>query len=290
MRGAMIRNTPRRRRPLNFPRRHAGHDQGSMASPAKSRGPMLIWRLLRAASRAGTGGQSVGRCTTCSAAAGSSPGRRGRRRVTRFCGTPPRRSGVARAGRALGRDQNRRQGASAARPASSQSGREEADLRPFAGDASAALADLLTLAGFAVSRVFERQPQRTAERMPRSPTSGTKAPVLLCTEIRAARAAIFSSAIRSSTSMCPGNPMAIEQRIGRIDRIGQPSGGLSCSTSSPRGTLEDQLLALLEEKISMFETGGRRGRRHPRKGLGEERDFPGTCTRRVARNDRSRPG
>ncbi|HTT81863.1 MAG TPA: SNF2-related protein [Rhizomicrobium sp.] len=50
----------------------------------------------------------------------------------------------------------------------------------------------------------------------------------------------------------PWNPMAIEQRIGRIDRIGQTREVFVFNLVS-RGTLEEQVLALLEEKISMFE-------------------------------------
>jgi SNF2 family DNA or RNA helicase len=70
----------------------------------------------------------------------------------------------------------------------------------------------------------------------------------------------------------PWNPMAIEQRIGRIDRIGQ-SREVFVFNLVTRGTLEDQVLALLEEKISMFElvvgeVGAILGE------LDEERDFP----------------
>jgi superfamily II DNA or RNA helicase len=50
----------------------------------------------------------------------------------------------------------------------------------------------------------------------------------------------------------PWNPMAIEQRIGRIDRIGQQREVFVFNLVT-RGTLEEQVLALLEEKISMFE-------------------------------------
>jgi superfamily II DNA or RNA helicase len=70
----------------------------------------------------------------------------------------------------------------------------------------------------------------------------------------------------------PWNPMAIEQRIGRIDRIGQHREVFIFNLVT-RGTLEDHLLALLEEKISMFElvvgeVSAILG------GLSEERDFP----------------
>jgi superfamily II DNA or RNA helicase len=69
----------------------------------------------------------------------------------------------------------------------------------------------------------------------------------------------------------PWNPMAIEQRIGRIDRIGQ-SREVFIFNLVTRGTLEEQVLILLDEKISMFElvvgeVGAILG------GLEEEHDF-----------------
>jgi superfamily II DNA or RNA helicase len=50
----------------------------------------------------------------------------------------------------------------------------------------------------------------------------------------------------------PWNPMAIEQRIGRIDRIGQDREVFIFNLVT-RSTLEEQVLTLLDEKISMFE-------------------------------------
>lgn len=50
----------------------------------------------------------------------------------------------------------------------------------------------------------------------------------------------------------PWNPMTIEQRIGRIDRIGQQREVFVFNLVT-RGSLEEQVLQLLEEKISMFE-------------------------------------
>jgi superfamily II DNA/RNA helicase len=69
----------------------------------------------------------------------------------------------------------------------------------------------------------------------------------------------------------PWNPMAIEQRIGRIDRIGQQREVFVFNLVT-RGTLEEQVLRLLDEKISMFElvvgeVGAILG------GLDEDRDF-----------------
>ena len=65
--------------------------------------------------------------------------------------------------------------------------------------------------------------------------------------------------------------MAIEQRIGRIDRIGQQREVFVFNLAT-RDTLEDRILRLLDEKISMFElvvgeVGAILG------GLEEERDF-----------------
>lgn len=70
----------------------------------------------------------------------------------------------------------------------------------------------------------------------------------------------------------PWNPMAIEQRIGRIDRIGQAREVFVFNLVT-RGTVEEQVLGLLEEKISMFElvvgeVGAILGT------VEEERDFP----------------
>src|SRR5580658_523404 len=69
----------------------------------------------------------------------------------------------------------------------------------------------------------------------------------------------------------PWNPMAIEQRIGRIDRIGQPREVFVFNLVAG-GTLEEQVLRLLDEKINMFElvvgeAGAILGE------LDEERDF-----------------
>ncbi|MBV8054521.1 MAG: DEAD/DEAH box helicase, partial [Deltaproteobacteria bacterium] len=69
----------------------------------------------------------------------------------------------------------------------------------------------------------------------------------------------------------PWNPMAIEQRIGRIDRIGQQREVFVFNLVS-RDTIEEEILRLLDEKISMFElvvgeVGAILG------GIEEDRDF-----------------
>lgn len=77
------------------------------------------------------------------------------------------------------------------------------------------------------------------------------APVLLCTESGGeGRNIQFCNTLINFD--VPWNPMAIEQRIGRIDRIGQ-NREVFVFNLVTRGTLEEQVLALLDEKISMFE-------------------------------------
>jgi superfamily II DNA or RNA helicase len=131
------------------------------------------------------------------------------------------------------------------------------------------LADLLAIAGLRFAR-FDGSlsgPQKDAAIA----EFRDRVPVLLCTESGGeGRNIQFCNTLVNFD--VPWNPMAIEQRIGRIDRIGQHREVFIFNLVT-RGTLEDQLLALLEEKISMFElvvgeVGAILG------GLGEERDFP----------------
>ena len=69
----------------------------------------------------------------------------------------------------------------------------------------------------------------------------------------------------------PWNPMRIEQRIGRLHRIGQ-SRDVFIFNLSVRDTLEDHILNILENKINMFEMVI--GEIEPLLGyLGEEREF-----------------
>jgi SNF2 family DNA or RNA helicase len=76
-------------------------------------------------------------------------------------------------------------------------------------------------------------------------------PVLLCTQSGGeGRNIQFCNTLINFD--LPWNPMAIEQRIGRIDRIGQEREVFVFNLVT-RGTLEEQVLLLLEEKISMFE-------------------------------------
>ena len=78
-----------------------------------------------------------------------------------------------------------------------------------------------------------------------------RVPVLLCTESGGeGRNIQFCNTLINFD--VPWNPMAIEQRIGRIDRIGQQREVFVFNLVT-RDTLEEQILRLLDEKISMFE-------------------------------------
>jgi superfamily II DNA or RNA helicase len=97
-----------------------------------------------------------------------------------------------------------------------------------------------------------------------------RVPVLLCTQSGGeGRNIQFCNTLINFDA--PWNPMAIEQRIGRIDRIGQQREVFVFNLVT-RDTLEEQILHLLDEKISMFElvvgeVGAILG------GLEEDRDF-----------------
>ena len=78
-----------------------------------------------------------------------------------------------------------------------------------------------------------------------------RVPVLLCTESGGeGRNIQFCNTLINFD--IPWNPMAIEQRIGRIDRIGQ-SREVFVFNLVARGTVEEQVVRLLDEKINMFE-------------------------------------
>jgi SNF2 family DNA or RNA helicase len=50
----------------------------------------------------------------------------------------------------------------------------------------------------------------------------------------------------------PWNPMRVEQRIGRVHRLGQ-ANDVRIYNLSTEGTIEEHILSLLHEKINMFE-------------------------------------
>jgi SNF2 family DNA or RNA helicase len=76
-------------------------------------------------------------------------------------------------------------------------------------------------------------------------------PVLLCTESGGeGRNLQFCNTLINFD--IPWNPMAIEQRVGRIDRIGQTREVFIFNLVTA-GTIEDAVLRILDEKINMFE-------------------------------------
>jgi superfamily II DNA or RNA helicase len=76
-------------------------------------------------------------------------------------------------------------------------------------------------------------------------------PILLCTESGGeGRNLQFCNTLINFD--IPWNPMAIEQRIGRVDRIGQTREVFVFNLVTA-GTIEDSVLRILDEKINMFE-------------------------------------
>jgi superfamily II DNA or RNA helicase len=111
------------------------------------------------------------------------------------------------------------------------------------------LADLLAREGFAFARFdggLSGPDKDTAIAEFRE-----RVPVLLCTESGGeGRNIQFCNTLVNFD--VPWNPMTIEQRIGRIDRIGQQREVFVFNLVT-RDTLEEHILHLLDEKISMFE-------------------------------------
>jgi len=76
-------------------------------------------------------------------------------------------------------------------------------------------------------------------------------PILLCTESGGeGRNLQFCNTLVNFD--IPWNPMAIEQRVGRVDRIGQAREVFVFNLVTA-GTIEDSVLRILDEKINMFE-------------------------------------
>jgi SNF2 family DNA or RNA helicase len=50
----------------------------------------------------------------------------------------------------------------------------------------------------------------------------------------------------------PWNPMRVEQRIGRIDRIGQESESIVVGHFATDGTIDDRILNRLYERVNVF--------------------------------------
>ena len=74
--------------------------------------------------------------------------------------------------------------------------------------------------------------------------------ILLCTDA-GSEGRNLQFARRVSNYDLPWNPMKVEQRIGRVHRLGQTREVIVTSYTL-QGTIEDQLLDLLERKLNLF--------------------------------------
>ncbi len=80
----------------------------------------------------------------------------------------------------------------------------------------------------------------------------TKVTVLLCTDA-ASEGLNLQAASKLINYDLPWNPMRIEQRIGRIDRIGQPAPVVEIINYTIPGTVEENVYQALAERIDLFD-------------------------------------
>ncbi len=111
------------------------------------------------------------------------------------------------------------------------------------------LARVLTRAGIPFSLFTGRQ--TAAEKAQAVEALTTRVPVMLCSEIggEGHNLQVANTLINFDL---PWNPMRIEQRVGRIHRIGQTREVFIFNLCTA-GSLEERLLKLLHDKIRMFE-------------------------------------
>ncbi len=111
------------------------------------------------------------------------------------------------------------------------------------------LAGVLTGAGIPFSMFTGRQ--SAAEKTQAVELLRDRVPVMLCSEIGGEGHNLqFANTLINFD--LPWNPMRIEQRVGRIHRIGQTRDVFIFNLCTA-GSLEDRILRLLHEKIRMFE-------------------------------------
>ncbi len=242
MRGAMVRNT-RALAALRLPRRHASTMR---AEPDEIEAG--CYRDLSALAReVATGGQHRLAVQHLLAAAGSSPAAAAAA-VARFVARHPEDPRWA---ALLDRYRARAVGAKQAALLSllKQNPTEKKMVFVHHHDSMVHLADLLRRegAGFAQFDGGMTGPAKDAA----VDAFRTEVPVLLCSESGGeGRNLQFCNTLINFD--IPWNPMAIEQRIGRIDRIGQTREVFVFNLVTA-GTIEDEVLRILDEKINMFE-------------------------------------
>ena len=245
MRDVMIRNT-RAVVALKLPRRHASTRRVDLA-PAEQ----TAYRELADAIRAHAAGGGQGRHRLglhhLFAAAGSSPAAAAAA-IARFAarqGDDPVWLGLAEHWAALGTGAKE----TALLELLARNPAEKKLVFVHHRETMASLAELLSRNGIAFAR-FDGSlagPEKDAAIA----DFRERVPVLLCTQSGGeGRNIQFCNTLINFD--LPWNPMAIEQRIGRIDRIGQ-TREVFVFNMVARGTVEEQVLRLLDEKINMFE-------------------------------------
>jgi superfamily II DNA or RNA helicase len=242
MRGVMVRNT-RALAALRLPRRHAATIR-AVPDAAEAACYQDLTALARAAA---AGGQARLAVQHLLAAAGSSPAAAAAA-IARFAERHPADAGWA---ALLARYQTIGAGAKQAALLTllAQNPAEKKLVFVHHRDSMAHLAALLRARGLA-PLLFDGSmtgPDKDAA-VAAFRDSGT---LLLCSESGGeGRNLQFCNTLVNFD--IPWNPMAIEQRIGRIDRIGQTREVFVFNLATA-GTIEDAMLRILDEKINMFE-------------------------------------
>ncbi len=243
MRGVMVRNT-RALANLHLPRRHAATVRAA-PDPAEAGCYAALTALCRDAG--GPGGAARLAVQHLLSAAGSSPAAAAAA-ITRFAERHPKLPGwtaLAKRYRALG------PGAKEAALATllAQNPAEKTMVFVHHRDTMTHLAEVLRRQGHA-PLVFEGGMSGPEKDAAVAAFRG-HVPLLLCTESGGeGRNLQFCNTLVNFD--IPWNPMAIEQRIGRIDRIGQTREVFVFNLVAA-GTVEDAMLRILDEKINMFE-------------------------------------
>ena len=94
--------------------------------------------------------------------------------------------------------------------------------------------------------------EETKEEMKRAFRQGDEIKILLCTEAASEGLNLQTCGVLVNYDM-PWNPMRVEQRIGRVDRIGQRYPEVWVRNYFYEGTVEAQVYRALEDRIDWFE-------------------------------------
>ena len=240
MRGVMIRNT-RALAALRLPRRHAATLRAE-PDPAEA----VAYRDLSDFARRAAGSQRLA-AQHLLAAAGSSPAAAAAA-LERFAARHPGVAGAASLGARYGAlGAGAKQAALLRLLAQNPAAKKMVFVQHR--DSMAELASLLERQGTRYAR-FDGSLSGPAKDAAVE-AFRTDSPVLLCGESGGeGRNLQFCNTLINFD--IPWNPMAIEQRVGRIDRIGQTREVFVFNLVAA-GTIEDRMLRILDEKINMFE-------------------------------------